>query len=142
MDGVEMRLLLGSLFSVFLLGIVGCSGSTDQPDLAQVSGVVTLDGKPVSGVNILFQPEAGRAAVGMTDEDGRYKLEYLYGVSGCKMGTNTVGFDWPPDSLGMVAIPASYTGTNAFKFDVKPGSNTFDLPMISDGSAVELPMVD
>jgi len=142
MDGVEMRLLLGSILSVFLLGINGCSGSTDQPELAQVSGVVTLDGKPVPGLNILFQPEVGRAAVGMTDEEGRYELEYLYGVSGCKMGSNTVGFDWPPDSQNMVAIPASHTGTNAFKFDVKPGSNTFDLTMISDGSGEVLPLVD
>jgi len=142
MDGVEMRLVMSSLLSVFLLGIVGCSGSTDQPELAEVSGVVTLDGKPVSGVNILFQPESGRAAVGMTDKDGRYELVYLDGVSGCKMGTNTVGFNWPPDSLGMVAIPASHTGANAFKFDVKPGSNTFDLTMISDGSTEALPMVD
>jgi len=128
---LEMRLLLKGLLSVVLFGIAGCSGSTDQPDLAEVSGVVTLDGKPVPGVNILFQPESGRAAVGMTDDEGRYELEYVYGVSGCKMGSNTVGFDWPPDSPSMVAIPAKHTGTNAFKFDVKPGDNVFNISMTS-----------
>lgn len=126
-----MRVLLSSLLSVLFLGVVGCSGSTDQPELAEVTGVVTLDGKPISGVNVLFQPEAGRAAVGMTDEEGRYELEYLYGVSGCKIGMNTVGFDWPPDSPNMVAIPAKHTGANAFKFDVKPGDNVFDITMTS-----------
>lgn len=135
-----MRLLLSSLLSIVLFGIVGCSGSTDQPELAEVSGVVTLDGKPVPGVNILFQPESGRAAVGMTDDEGRYELEYVYGVSGCKMGSNTVGFDWPPGSANAVGIPPKYNGDAAFKFDVKPGSNTFDLKMESDGSKPVAPL--
>lgn len=125
-----MRLLL-SVLAVMSIGFVGCSGSTDQPELGEVSGMVTLDGKPVAGVNVLFQPEAGRAAVGMTDAEGRYELEYLYGVSGCKLGSNTVGFDWPPDSPNMVAIPAKHTGANAFKFDVKAGDNVFDITMTS-----------
>lgn len=109
--------------------ITGCSGSTDQPDVADVRGVVTLDGQPVAGVNILFQPESGRAAVGLTNDKGEYELQYLDGVRGCKLGTNTVGFDWPPDSPNMIAIPAKHTGANAFKFDVKPDANVFDITM-------------
>jgi len=109
----------------------GCSGSTDQPEVGDVSGVVSLDGKPVPGVNIIFQPDSGRAAVGMTNENGEYELEYLHGVKGCKLGQNTVGFDWPPDSPNMISIPPKHTGANAFKFDVKPGGNVFDITMTS-----------
>ena len=126
-----MRLFLSSLLVVFSVAVSGCSGSTDQPEVGEVTGVVTLDGKPVPGLNILFQPEAGRAAVGMTNEQGEYELQYLDGVSGCKIGPNTVGFDWPPESPNAVAIPAKHTGPNAFKFDVKPGDNVFDITMTS-----------
>lgn len=92
---------------------------------------MTLDGKPVAGVNVLFQPDSGRAAVGTTNAEGEYELMYLDGVSGCKIGPNTVGFDWPPDTPNAVAIPAKHTGANAFKFDVKPGGNVFDITMTS-----------
>ena len=125
----KMRSPLSFFAVALVLCITGCSGSTDQPEVADVSGVVTLDGKPVAGVNILFQPESGRAAVGLTNEQGEYELLYLDGVPGCKLGTNTVGFDWPPGSPNMIAIPPKHTGANAFKFDVKPGGNVFDITM-------------
>ena len=128
---LKTRSFLGVLVAVLCMNLSGCSGSTDQPEVADVSGVVTLDGKPVAGVNVIFQPESGRAAVGMTNEDGEYELEYLHGVKGCKLGSNTVGFDWPPDSPNMVAIPPRHTGANAFKFDVKAEGNVFDIPMTS-----------
>jgi hypothetical protein len=118
----------------------GCGGSTDQPELGDVSGVVTLDGTPVAGVNVVFKPDAGRAAGGNTDAEGRYTLQYLDGVEGCKLGPNTVGFDWPPGSANTVGFPAKYNGDAAFKFDVKPGSNTFDLKMESDGSKPVVPL--
>lgn len=111
--------------------VLGCSESTDQPEVAEVTGVVTLDGKPVAGVNVLFQPESGRAAAGLTDTEGNYELLYLDGVPGCKVGPNTVGFDWPPDTANAVSIPAKYTGPGALKFDVKPGDNVFDITLES-----------
>jgi hypothetical protein len=118
----------------------GCGGSTDQPELGDVSGVVTLDGKPVAGVNVVFKPDVGRAAAANTDAEGNYTLQYLEGVEGCKLGPNTVSFDWPPGATSAVGIPAKYNGEAAFKFDVKPGSNTFDLKMESDGSPAVKPL--
>ncbi len=118
----------------------GCGGSSDQPELGEVSGLVTLDGKPVVGVNVVFKPDVGRAAGGNTDADGKYTLQYLDGVEGCKLGPNTVGFDWPPGASNAVGFPAKYNSDAAFKFDVKPGSNTFDLKMESDGSKPVAPL--
>ena len=119
---------------------VGCGGSSDQPELGDVSGVVTLDGKPVVGVNVVFKPDMGRAAAANTDAEGKYTLQYLDGVEGCKLGPNTVSFDWPPGATNAVGIPAKYNGDAAFKFDVKSGSNTFDLKMESDGSPAVKPL--
>ena len=119
---------------------VGCGGSSDQPELGDVSGVVTLDGKPVVGVNVVFKPDMGRAAAANTDAEGKYTLQYLDGVEGCKLGPNTVSFDWPPGATNAVGIPAKYNSDAAFKFDVKSGSNTFDLKMESDGSPAVKPL--
>ncbi len=65
-----------------MLMLVGCgkSGST----LAEVSGRVTLDGQPLVGAQLDFQPEheAGSPSFGLTDADGRYELSYKRDVKG------------------------------------------------------------
>ncbi len=110
--------------------ICGC-GSGDRPELGKVTGVVTLDGKPLASVNVLFKPDIGRAAGAVTDADGRYELIYLNGVPGCKVGPNHVTFDWPPEAENVPAIPAKYTGADGYKVDVKAGGNKFDFPLDS-----------
>ena len=136
-DCVKSFLLL--FVCLFVTSLAGCGGSSDQPELGYVSGVVTLDGKPVSGLNVVFKPDIGRPAAGKTDQDGNYTLEYLAGTEGCKLGGNTVSFDWPLGIPASVGIPAKYNGAEPFKFDVKPGSNTFDLKMESDGTETAAP---
>ena len=71
-----------ALFVCFILSIVGCGGS--EYPLAPVSGRVTLDGQPLHGININFQPIAtdpknnplsGPGSYARTDSDGRYALK-------------------------------------------------------------------
>ncbi len=63
-----------SLVACYVLFVVGCGGS-DQPELVPVSGKVTLEGVPVSGASVLFQPDAGgRPGTGVTDENGIYHI--------------------------------------------------------------------
>ena len=131
-DCLKRTMLIAGVFAVSTLS--GCGGSGDQPDLGSVSGVVTLDGKPVVGVNVVFKPDVGRAAAGNTNAEGKFTLQYLDGVDGCKLGPNTVGFDWPPGAANTVSIPTKYNDSAAFKFDIKTGANTCDLTMESDGS--------
>lgn len=121
----------------------GCS-SSDQPELGDVSGTVTIDGKPLAGAIIVFKPDVGRAATGITDPEGKYDdLEYLYGVYGAKVGPNTVSFEYEIGSSGP-PIPSKYTGNSELKVDVKAGANTFDFSLESSGSPDEsaLPAVD
>lgn len=54
-----------------LLASVGC-GSGDG--LVEVSGVVLLDGSPLSSGQIDFFPEVGRPSSGQIDSEGRYQL--------------------------------------------------------------------
>ena len=61
---------------------VGCSSEPYQT--APVSGQVTLDGKPVAKVAVMFQPVAtaghlnpGPGSYGVTDSEGRYSMKLV-----------------------------------------------------------------
>ena len=120
------------LVALVLLSGIGCGGG-DQPELADVTGKVTLDGKPVVGVNVVFKPDIGRPAAAMTDAEGDFTLQYLDGVSGCKVGQNSVSFDWPPSAEdSAVQIPAKYSTPGSYKIEVKSGSNVINLPLTTN----------
>lgn len=134
-----------------LLSLSGCGGPSDQPELGQVQGTITLDGKPLSGIAVVFQPDNGRPARGFTDAEGKYELTYIRKTRGTKIGPNRVEIapseeaDDPaeveadPDSLevkrpvksGKPVIPARYNTQSELKADVKPGRNTFDFELTS-----------
>lgn len=109
----------------------GC-GRGDLPPLGTVSGTVTLDNAPLSGVIVNFKPEEGRPATATTDEQGRYTLAYTYGVTGTKVGPTTVMFEWPLEEAGP-PIPAKYTGMNSeLKVNVEKGANEFNFDLTSN----------
>lgn len=108
----------------FLAGLSGC-GRSDLPQIGLVDGQVTMDQKPLAGLIVTFKPEKGRPAMGITDQDGHFDLEYTYGVKGTKVGTNTVGFSWPIGTTGQPEIPARYSGKSELLREVKSGRNTF-----------------
>ena len=120
------------------------SGCGDN--LATVSGVVTLDGKPLRGGNgvratVFFQPTggSGAAAVGMVDEAGKYNLS-----SGSQQGvapgdyvvtctaTQIIPSKDPgnPPS-GRRITPAKYGNatTSGLQFSVGPGDSDIDLAL-------------
>lgn len=61
-----------------LLGLVGCgSGGGNLPKTVPAAGVVTLDGKPVEGAQVVLVPASGdmqTGAFGTTDASGRFTL--------------------------------------------------------------------
>ena len=88
-----MRVLSAGVLSCAFLtfALTGCGGGRDPalPDLAPVSGTVTMDGEPASGVAVTFWP-AGSSRGGMcfanTDEGGRYELKDAHGDKGAQEG--------------------------------------------------------
>ena len=73
-----MLLPARSWYGLFVLCLIGCSG---KYDVAQVSGLVTMDGKPLRNAHIAFSPIAsgdkknpGPSSHGKTDAKGRYSL--------------------------------------------------------------------
>lgn len=85
---------------VLFLLVAGC-GKSYPP----VSGKVTLDGKPVENVSLMFVPESteenpfpGPYAEGVTDAQGNFALVNRDGVSGGTPGQNIVEF-YPKDTF-------------------------------------------
>jgi len=83
--------LLVSLVSVAVISSIGCS-----PNKAcKVTGVITLNGEPVEGVNISFVPKTegqGDLASAISGSDGSYELRTLSGeiLNGTTPGTYAV----------------------------------------------------
>ena len=97
-----MKTNIASFFTlgvaVALLAFVGCSKG---PSSVPVSGVVTLDGKPVTGLTVVFFPEPtkensspGPYSSGVTDATGKYVLKNRYGKDGAVVWQHRVSLEF------------------------------------------------
>lgn len=104
----------------------GCSGRTSgYPPLANVSGVVTLGGAPLPEINVYVRSaRGGRAAVGLTDSQGRFEIRYSEVATGAAVGPSVVSFAPLP---GAESFPKELSRT--FDVEVQPGKNTFDFEL-------------
>ena len=72
--------------------LLGCGGGTAEkslPKTAPVSGIVTLDSKPLEGAVVRFYPTGatqGIECMGVTDAAGKYKLQQIRGGEGAPPG--------------------------------------------------------
>ena len=120
--------MFGSLCSV-----VGCGQS--GPELAPVSGVVTLDGKPLAGKTVGFTPDDGRrSSVGFTDEDGRYEMYYTAQRKGALLTKHIVTIYTPEDAYPPARenVPAKYRINTELSAVVEDANNKFDFELKSD----------
>jgi hypothetical protein len=128
----------------------GCGSGVDLPELGTVSGVVTLDGKPLPGVTVKFVPANGRTSSGFTDANGKYELVYNADNQGAEVGEHTVyvsghggesggnpneeggGSGGPAVEYYKGTIPAKYNEKSTLKKTVGAGDNTIDLQLTSN----------
>lgn len=107
----------------------GCGSS--GPEIAHVSGRVTMDGKPLANASLIFIPEDGRPAGARTDADGRYALNFTEGRRGAIPGKNVVRIttqrEAEQDENGKVVVPASretipmeYNAASTLEFTIEP----------------------
>ena len=73
MTSLVRRAVAGLLLLPLVALAAGC-GALGKP--VKVSGVVTLDGKPLPGATVTYTPvnDSGRPASGRTDTDGSFRL--------------------------------------------------------------------
>lgn len=122
-----MSTTLRSFLSLVVLTLVGCGGA-DLPELATVSGKVTMNGEPVPGIFVMAVPTEGRPSYGTVGEDGTYKLEYKKDLPGTVVGPTKISLTWPQGGGGP-AIPGEYANMD---YDVTPGANNYDIEMTSE----------
>ena len=94
----------------FALLLAGCGGESNS--LVPVAGAVTLDGQPLAGARIGFEPRrqgeeinVGPSSFGETDEQGRFVLSTLGGNQGAVAGEHDVTlstYRGSPDQEGVV----------------------------------------
>ena len=122
--------------AVFSLA-VGCRASHEL-ETAEVTGRVTIDGRPLTHGSVTFTPEQGRSATGVIQPDGSFVLQ-TYGRNGAIVGVHKVSVscteklpDPPQDPKNADAgmwpqerslIPERYTqsATSGMTFEVKSG---------------------
>jgi len=105
--------------------------------LGKVSGVVLVNGDPVAGVTVRFEPFSGdKASEGVTDGAGWYELSQGNGQSGAVIGPHRVrlstgvvvaGEDGS-ESLAIAneRIPDSYNQASVLEATVNEGANVLD----------------
>ncbi len=139
---------------LLLIGLAGCGGGRDPalPSLVKVTGVVTLDGKPLSRVAVTFIPVGttlGGRCHGFTDVSGVYGLVTDQNEKGAAVGEYKVlcnkwvqadGSDYPRDSKvspiesnGKEKLPPRYSDelSSELKATVPAGGGAVDLKLVS-----------
>lgn len=135
------------------LALSGCGMQSDhwkdaRPDTAPASGVVTLNGEPLEGAIVVFQPAApdGIGASALTDGEGKFELKtfppeagvvpgsYAVSVMKTEMPKQQSGSSDDPDPVHVISvIPEKYAsptesnltaeipveGTDTLEFDLK-----------------------
>lgn len=124
-----------SLVFLAATALTGCG--SDGPQLASVTGVITIDGQPLPDATVEFQPSPGSPSIGVTDSSGRYKLKFTAKKAGAMLGKHQVRItlektDAEGKRVGPVlAIPAKYNRSSELTAEVKAGSNQVDFALTS-----------
>ena len=130
-------------FAIFTLsiGLLGCGGASDQPELGTVSGTVTLDGEPVADAKIQFLPtEGGRPSFGTSNAEGVFTLNYNAASPGATIGPHIVTIttfkqeELKPGVPGYQPgveerIPKKYWENSELKQVVAAGDNQIDFAL-------------
>ncbi len=92
------------------LTMTGCfAGNTEGPELSKVTGVVTLKGKPVPNIQVLFAPQSDEGSSrGRTKEDGTFEVYYTLKQPGAVPGQHNVQFDLGDADADAIRIPRKY----------------------------------
>ena len=137
--GVKMRRLIGTTVAgMAALALLGCGNGESALDTVPVSGVVTLDGTPVEGANVVFAPTSGSgtAASGVTDASGRYQLTTQDPNDGALAGSYVVMISKTETepSAAAAAVKPGMSAEEATKaaMEARDKSGEADEPQVSD----------
>jgi hypothetical protein len=132
----KMKLVLAKLILVGGSASLGLTVGCGYSNVAPVYGSITLDGKPVVGASVTFQPSTGRPSYGGTDSSGNYKLSYSLAESGAVVGSCEVRISTATEDEKGVrrkeSIPKKYFSSEKLKVNVEAKSNRIDFTLDSN----------
>jgi hypothetical protein len=107
----------------------GCGGDSDELPTVRVSGVLSVDGKPVNTGTVHFVPAKGRPATGIV-QDGKFTLTTYKEGDGVVAGPNRISIEVVQevptkdgDTTAKSLIPAKFTNpdTSGLQLEVRTG---------------------
>lgn len=105
---------IASLACIALLITFSSGCSKSGPELAVVTGTVTLDGKPLAKAGVVFEPMLGAIATGVTDEEGKFQL-FTANQEGALVGEHNISVGISErasnsaDEMGVMGAPIRNT---------------------------------
>jgi hypothetical protein len=133
-----------ALIAALALGVAGCGSKSKY---VPVSGTVTLDGHPVPGAGVSFQPaggakDPGPGSIGICDDAGHYVLATVRKDPGAVPGIHAVKIHGPTGAATTNAndvttvakdkFPAKYNDRSELSFQVPPeGTDKADFNLTS-----------
>lgn len=133
---VQGSLLYSTILVILLIVQAGCSEQG-----CQVTGIVTLDGQPLSDASVEFIPtsNSGRIANGRTESDGKFQLTTSKSVSGVfpgqykvKITTSiTTGTSDADLKTTRETVPPKYNRKTELNRTVEDGPNQLDFELLT-----------
>lgn len=125
---------------VCLTLVVGGCRPSHERQVAPVSGVVTLDGSPLTSGNVIVIPSSGRTSRGKIGPEGTFRLGTYSDHDGAPVGTHPVTVTPVPVDEGgtwdaQAAIPGKYRSakTSGLSVTIESGeSNDLNLTLVSE----------
>jgi len=134
--GNYLRMRTAMIFALAAVSLLALGCNSQR--LNEVTGKVTVDGKPVAGLEVRFEPKdpsIGTTAIGYTQADGSYKLHYPGDNTGAPAGEYSVsisGGEGGIDGAPSVRVAPKYASGTELPATVKPGPNTIDFEVTSN----------
>lgn len=120
-----------ALLLLICLTLVGCGSG-----FGNVSGQVTLDGKPLKDIAVRFEDEGGSATIARTDASGKYVLQYSMDQMGAPVGKHKVTIFTPApvsegtgDRAPKEVVPAKYNTQSTLIREVKSGNQVINFEL-------------
>jgi hypothetical protein len=123
----------------------GCGSNGPRP--VAVSGVVMIDGKPLSAGFIRVVPDGGRPSDSRIGPDGRFTLGCLAKDDGCLIGTHKVevsGFEDLSPTRRRWLVPKKYAsaGTSGLRITIDKPTDALRIDLTWVGSPERGPFVE
>lgn len=105
-----------------------------NPATGKVSGVITLNGKPLADAQVVFHSADEKiiSPLGGTDSEGKYELFYTDGKSGALPGKYSVTVSTAKSWLDIQeTVPKKYLDakTSGLDYEVKSGKQTINIDL-------------